>query len=120
VLRIPVRLPAGLDRSAPVLRVVPKSPDGFDPFPADLTQNIGASVAIGSRPAVVGRAERLAQRATGSRLARIVSGLRRATDDRHDAVRLLAEGDDVDDPTAGVTVPVPYVIYAGRATTRVR
>lgn len=120
VLRIPVRLPEGLDRSSPVLRVVPKSSDGFDPFPADLTQDIGSAAPIGSRPSVVGRVERLAQRATGSRLARIVGGLRRVTDDRNDAVRLLAEGDDADDPTAGVTVPVPYVIYAGRASTRLR
>lgn len=120
LLRLPVRLPAGVDSSAPVLRVVPKSTGGFDPFPADLTQDLGSSSPIGGRPSAVGRAEKLAQRATGSRLSRIVAGLRRVTDDRNDAIRLLAEGDDADDPAAGVTVPVPYVIYAGRANTRVK
>jgi hypothetical protein len=48
-----------------------------------------------------------------------VGSLARITDDRNDAVRLLAPGEDADDPEAGVTVAVPYVIYGGRATTRV-
>ncbi len=120
VVRVPVRLPDGVNRFSPAVRVVPKSSGGFDPFPADLTQDLGAAAAIGTRPAIVGRVEGLAQKAKGTRLSRVVSGLTRATDDRNDAVRLLAEGDDADDPTAGVTVPVPYVIYAGRATARVR
>ena len=45
--------------------------------------------------------------------------MRRATDDRHDAVRLLGPDDDADTPTDGATVPVPYVIYGGRAAVRV-
>ncbi len=120
VVRIALRLPDGVDAASPVVRVVPKSSGGFDPFPADLTQDLGVSTPIGARLSAVGRAEGFARRATGTRLARIVAGLRRATDDRNDAVRLLGEGDDADDPTAGVTVPVPYVIFGGRATTRVR
>ena len=121
IVRVPVRLPAGVDRFSPVVRVVPKSTGGFDPFPADLTQNLGSAAAIGgSRPAIVGRVERLAAAASGTRLTRVMKGLTRATDDRNDAVRLLAEGDNADDPSAGVTVPVPYVVYGGRAAVRVR
>ena len=99
------------------LRVVPKSSDGFDPFPADLTQNLGASTPV--RRAEIARVNRFANRATGSRVERLVAGVRRATDDRHDAVRLLGPDDDADIPADGLTVPVPYVIYGGRAAARV-
>ena len=68
---------------------------------------------------MVGRAERLAARATGSRLTRVVDSLARITDDRNDAVRLLRPVRTPTTRTAGVTVPVPYVIYGGRATARV-
>lgn len=119
VLRIATRLPHGVDDLSPVVRVVPESSGGFDPFPADLTQDLGASVALGSRPAVVARADRLARKAGGTRLERVIASLGRVTDDRNDAVRLLAEGDDADDPDAGISVPVPFVIYGGRASARV-
>jgi hypothetical protein len=119
IVKVAVRLPGGVDRLSPVVRVVPKSSGGFDPFPADLTQDFGAAAPIGSRPAVVGHAEGLARRATGTPLQRVMAGLGRVTDDRNDAVRLLAEGDEVEDPEAGVTVPVPFVIYGGSATARV-
>ena len=119
VVTVRTRLPEGVDALSPAVRVIPKSSGGFDPFPADLTQDLGAAVEIGSRPAVVARSERLARRAKGTRLQRVVKSLERVTDDRNDAVRLLAEGDDADDPTAGVTVPVPFVIYGGRATATV-
>ena len=119
-MRVPVRLPEGVDRFSPAVRVLPKSSGGFDPFPADLTQDLGAAAAIGTRPAIVGRVEGLAQKAKGTRLSRVINGLTRATDDRNDAVRLLAEGDDADDPSAGVTGPGPYLILGGRATARVR
>ena len=120
VVKVRTRLPAGVDSFSPVVRVVPSSSGGFDPFPADLTQELGAAVPIGSRPAVVARADRFARKATGTRLQRVVKSLRRVTDDRNDAVRLLAQGDDADDPTAGLTVAVPFVIYGGRANARVR
>ncbi len=121
LLRIPIRLPAGVDRSSPRLRVVPKSSGGFDPFPADFAQDVGASTPIGRRSAAVGAVERAARRAAGTnRLANVIAGLRRVTDDRNDAVRILGPDDDADDPRAGVTVGVPYVIYGGRAATRVR
>jgi hypothetical protein len=123
VLRVPIRVPPELafaSRRAALL-VVPKSPDGFDSLPADLTQDIGSAAAdqAASRAAAVARADRLAARASGPRIARLVRGLQRVTDDRHDAVRLLVPGESAEDPEAGVTVPVPYVIYAGRAAARV-
>ncbi len=116
-VRVPVRIPADLGPGRAVLRVVPKSADGFDPFPADLTQNLGASTPV--RRAEVARVNRLAARATGSRVERLVAGVRRALDDRHDAVRLLGPDDDADSPADGLTVPVPYVVYGGRAAARV-
>jgi SpoIVB peptidase S55 len=116
-VRIPVRIPSGLDSGPAVLLLVPKSPDGFDPFPADLTQNLGASTPV--RRAEIARVDRLAARAKGTRIDRLVAGVRRATDDRHDAVRLLGPDDDADTATDGLTVPVPFVIYGGRAAARV-
>ena len=58
-------------------------------------------------------------RTTSVRLQRVMSDLASATDDRHDAVRLLAAGDDADDPSAGVTVAVPYVMFGDGVSTRV-
>lgn len=118
-LRLRVRVPSGLDAGAAGLRVVPESLGGFDALPADLTQDAGVGAGLAARTAAVRRAQAAAMRASGSRLTRIVAGLRRIADDRNDAVRLLAPGEDADDPTAGVSVPVPYVIYGGRAGARV-
>ena len=119
VIRVPITVPRGLSPGASGLRVVPKSADGgFDSSQPDLSQALGANSGQASRTAAVRRVERFAQRATGSRLSRVVAGLRRVTDDRHDAVRLLGPDDAADDPTSGVTVPVPYVIYGGRAAVR--
>lgn len=118
VLRLPVRLPAGFDEGTRV-RVVPKATDGFDPFPADLTQELGGAAGLRGRLPVVGRVDRLAERAGGTRLSRVVASLGRVTDDRNDAVRLLGEDEDADDPTAGITVAAPYVIFGGNATARV-
>lgn len=120
LVRVPFRLPAGTGGGRVPVRVVPASAGGFDPLPADLTQDIGASGALAARNATVASAERHAARATGSRLDRLVAGLRRALDDRHDAVRLLLPGESADDPSAGRLVPVPWVVYGGRATVRLR
>jgi hypothetical protein len=119
VVRVPIRVPAGLGRGRSGLRVAPASSGGFDPLPADLTQDVGVESSPAARRAHVARVERLAVRATGPRLARLLDGLRRATDDRNDAVRLLVPGEDAEEPGAGVVVPVPYVIYGGRAVARV-
>ncbi len=119
VIKVPVRLPRGLFPGASGIRVVPKSAGGFDSSQPDLSQDLGATAGLASRAAAVRRVERLARKARGSRLTRVISGLRRATDDRHDAVRLLGPGDDADDPASGVTVAVPYVIFGGRAAVRV-
>ena len=119
VLRIPVRLPRDLFPGSSGITVVPKAPDGFDSSQPDLSQDLGVAAGVGGRSAAVARVERLARRAAGTRLERVVAGLGRANDDRHDAVRLLGPDDDAEDPAAGVTVPVPYVIYGGRAPVRV-
>ncbi len=119
LVRVPFRLPAGASGRVPI-RVVPASSGGFDPLPADLTQDIGASGDLASRTAAVAAAERHAARAPGPRIDRLVAGLRRALDPRHDAVRLLLPGEQADDPSAGRVVPVPWVVYGGRATVRVR
>ena len=119
VIKVPVRLPGGLFPGASGIRVVPNSAGGFDSSQPDLSQDLGATAGLASRAAAVRRVERLARKARGSRLTRVISGLRRATDDRHDAVRLLGPGDDADDPASGVTVAVPYVIFGGRAAARV-
>ncbi len=119
VIRVPVRLPRDLSSGASGIRVVPKSTDGFDSSQPDLSQDLGATAGLASRTAAVRAVERFARRATGTRLTRVMSGLRRATDDRHDAVRLLGPDDDADDPASGITVGVPYVIIGGRAATRV-
>lgn len=116
-LRIRVRIPSGLLPGRGVLRVVPKSSGGFDPYPADLTEALVEGIAV--RRAEVRRVERIAARAAGSRLERLVAGVARATDDRNDAVHLIGPDEDAEDPAAGVTVPVPYVIYGGRASARV-
>lgn len=116
-VRARIRVPAGVGRGGTV-RVVPSSSGGFDPLPADLTQELGASSSLAARTRAVRVAERGARRARGTRLARILEGLRRATDDRNDAVRLLVPGEDGSDPSAGVTVPMPDVIYGGGAAAR--
>ena len=120
VLRIPVRLPARPVPGASGVTVVPKSPGGFDSRRADLSQDLGAGGRHrrAQRGGGAGRA-----RSPGAPPARASSASsrasRRANDDRNDAVRLLGPDDDADDPAAGVTVPVPYVIYGGRATVRI-
>jgi hypothetical protein len=119
VVRVPIRVPAGVGPGRSALRVLPGSSGGFDPLPADLTQDLGAESSPAARRAQVVRVERLAATAGGTRLQRLVGALRRATADRNDAVRLLSPGEDPEDPEAGVTVPVPWVIYGGRAVARV-
>lgn len=119
VVSVPFRVPIGLGSGRAVLRVVPKAPDGFDPLPPNLTQDLGLQVTPAARRAQVARVEGFAARASGTRLARLLTGLSRATDDRHDAVRVLGPLDAAADPSSGVTVPVPYVIYGGRAVARV-
>ena len=119
VVRVPIRIPSGIGPGRAALRVVPSSTDGFDPVPADLTQEVGVESGPAARRAAVAAAQRGAAKARGSRLQRLIAGLRRATDDRNDAVRLLGPGEAADDAEAGTRVGVPYVIYGGRASARI-
>ncbi len=116
-----VRLPAGVNPSSPVLRVVPKSEGGFnEPFQMGLSAVEGDALgSLAPRRPAASRA-RSGPRATGTRLERVMAEVDARTDDRHDAVRLLAAGDEADDLAAGITVPVPFVISGGEATVRVR
>jgi hypothetical protein len=118
-IRVPVRIPDTLFPGRTAIRIIPKSSGGFDPVPADLTQQIGLGGGVEGRRAAVRTAERLARRQSGTPLQRVVRALRRATDDRNDAVRLVGVDDDDTDPAAGTTAGVPWVIYGGRATARV-
>jgi hypothetical protein len=118
-IRVPVRIPDTLFPGRTAIRVVPKSSGGFDPLPADLTQQLGLGGGLGARRAAVAAADRFAARQSGTPLQRTMRALRRATDDRNDAVRLVGADDDDTDPTVGTTAGVPWVIYGGRATARV-
>jgi SpoIVB peptidase S55 len=119
VVRVPIRIPSGIEPGRGALRIVPNSTDGFDPVPADLTQDFGVESGPVARRVAVAAAERGAAKAEGTRLERLVEGLRRATDDRNDAVRLLGPGEAADEADAGAELAVPYVIYGGRATARI-
>jgi hypothetical protein len=115
---VPIRIPSGLEPGRAALRIVPNGTDGFDPLPADLTQELGTESGPVARRAAVVAAERGAARARGTRVERLLEGLRRATADRNDAVRVLGPGEAADDAGAGVERAVRYVIYGGRATAR--
>ncbi len=119
VVRVPIRIPSGVGPGPVSLRVVPNTAEGFDPLPADLTQELGAEGGPVARRAAVAAVERGAVRQRGTRLERLLDGLRRATDDRNDAVRLLAPGEAADEPDAGRELAVPYVVYGGRATAEI-
>ena len=122
LVRVPIRLPAGVDASSPGLRVVPKVPDSFSQY-GYLGDEEDEDYALGPgallrNPSPRG-ASRLRPRTTSVRLQQVMADLATATDDRQDAVRLLADEDDPDDRAAGVTVAVPYVIYGDGVSTRV-
>jgi hypothetical protein len=121
VVSVPFRIPRDLDSGPAQLRIVPKSDTGFDPSPADFSQQLGLGVGIGGRrPPQVARMERAARASAGrSRIDRVLAGIARTEDDRHDAVQVLAPGEDADSASAGTTVRVPYVIYDGRAAARI-
>jgi hypothetical protein len=119
VVRVPIRIPSGVGPGPVALRVVPNTSDGFDPVPADLTEDLGTESGPVARRAAVAAVDRGAARQRGTRLERLRGALRRATDDRNDAVRLLAPGEPADDADAGREVGVPYVIYGGRAAAEI-
>ncbi len=118
-IRVPVRIPDTLFPGRAAIRVIPNSQGGFDSLPADLTQQLGLGGGLPARRAAVVAADRFAARQSGTPLQRVIRALRRATDDRNDAVRLVSVDDDDSDPTVGTTAVVPWVIYGGRATARV-
>jgi SpoIVB peptidase S55 len=118
VISVPFRapfLPEGPSR----LRVVPFDPQGFDPAPPQLSDQLnGETTAARARTILRGLQDELGVAPQRSPVRRVVNALDAASRDRHDAVRLLAPGEDESDPNAGLTIPVPWVIYGGRATPR--
>ena len=118
---VPVRIPRHLDPGPAALRVVPNDAGGFDPTFADLSSALGGeSAPLGRRTPMTGGLARALQ-GPGTPRERVLRALRRATDDRHDAVRLLGPGEDAEDRTVGVTVPVPdVVVTGGRGVARIR
>ncbi len=121
VVKVPIRLPEGVDRESPELRVVPKSPNGFsEPYGGWFFEGGDSVTTIGPGQTRLARQARaLARESGGTRLEQVMTGLAEATDDRHDAVRVLSGRDNPEEQDAGITVPVPDVIYDGVATTRV-
>jgi hypothetical protein len=118
-IRVPVRIPGGLFPGRTAIRIVPNAEGGFDPLPADLTQQLGLGGGLAARTAAVRTADRFAAHQSGTPLQRVLRALDRATDDRNDAVRLIGADEDDTDPAAGTVAGVPWVVYAGRATARV-
>jgi hypothetical protein len=121
VVTVPARLPEGLYEGPAAVRVVPNDPAGFDPTPADLTNELGVGQAMPLRTAAALRGAERTVRALqgGSRAQRVVRAIDRLTLERHDAVRILAPGDEAEDRTAGIRIPVPgWVISGGRAVVR--
>ncbi|MFN8120985.1 MAG: SpoIVB peptidase S55 domain-containing protein [Thermoleophilia bacterium] len=119
-ITVPVTLPKALDPGRVAFRVVPNSPDGFDPSPADLTAALlGESAAVRAHALRAAEAD-LRELAAVPRGQRVLRTVRRLSEDRHDAIRVLSSGDDAEDLADGIRVAVPgMVIYGGRAVARV-
>jgi len=119
VVTVPVRAPA-LRPGPARIRVVPSDPSGFDPSPPRLGDEVDGEESTAARARRVLRSlDGVMAAASGTPEERVAAGLRRAAMDRHDAVRLLDPGESEADRTAGLRVPVPWVIYGGRATPRI-
>jgi SpoIVB peptidase S55 len=118
IVRVRVRVP-DLAPGTTRLRVVPSDPDGFDPAPPELSDALQGDTTAARARAVLRRLEGPMATATGTPVTRVLDGLARASADRHDAIRVLAPGEDEADRAAGVTVPVPWVISGGRAAPRI-
>jgi SpoIVB peptidase S55 len=114
-VRLPITVPSDLTPGEHRLQIVPNAPEGFDAAPPDLSDAIGSSTEARSARSFTDRVDELAAKLPGGRLPRLVEALRRATRDRHDAVRVLGPGQDPADPTLGRVVGMPDVIYGGRA-----
>jgi hypothetical protein len=118
---VPARLPAGVSGGPTAVRVVPNDPTGFDPAPADLTGELGVGQAmpLRTRTAVLGAERVMRATQSGTRAQRVVRAVGRLSLERHDAVRILAPGDEAEDRAAGIRIPVPgWVVSGGRAVVR--
>jgi len=114
-----IRIPRDVRPGERRLRVVANAPSGFAAVPPDLSEDLGTATTAARARALLPRIDAAAARGRGRRTARLLAAIRRATADRHDAVRVLGPGEDADDPSAGVVVPAPYVMSGGRAVPRI-
>ena len=118
VVSVPFRAPF-LPPGATRLRVVPLDTQGFDPSPPQLSDQLnGETTAARARTLLRGLQDELAAPPQRSPVRRVLNALGSASRDRHDAVRLLAPGEEESDLEAGLTIPVPWVISGGRAAPR--
>ena len=118
VVRQRVRMP-DLPSGPTRLRVVPSDTSGFDPAPPQLSDQLQGETSAARARALLRTLDGTLAASSGSRVSRVVGGLERASRDRHDAVRILAPGEDESDREAGLTVVVPWVVSGGRAAPRV-
>lgn len=116
-LRLPFRVPADATPGPVAFRVVPNDRNGFEAAIMDLSgPALGQSAPL---PAMVAPRAAEEPRGVGTPVERIRRTLRRSADDRHDAVRLLAPGEEDTGPSVGLQVPTDGVVVAGgRAVAR--
>jgi hypothetical protein len=118
-LVLPFTVPAGLEPGRRALRIVPNDENGFDPNPLDLSDDV-ASLEFATWSGTLARAvDADAAARPGRRLSRVLRSLARVSADRHDAVRVVAPGEDEPAARPRRIVPAPMVIYGGRALARV-
>jgi hypothetical protein len=114
-----IRIPRAIHPGDRRLRILANAPSGFAAIPPDLSEDLGTVTTAARARSLLPRIDAAAARGPGTRTARLLAAVRRATADRHDALRVLGPGEDADDPSAGTVVPVSYVISGGRAVPRI-
>lgn len=119
LVRLSIRIPVGIEPGPRrPLRIVPSNPVGFDPGPGDLSSAIGADSPVRAQRVLARLGGRLSA-GPGSPAARVLRAVRAELPRRHDAIRVVAPGQDADAVGAGRRVAVPWVVYGGRALVRV-
>jgi len=116
-VRVRVRVPRGVTPGTRLLRIVPNTGLGFDPSPASLDQEAGATAGLATRSAAVAAMEARAAKGPGPRTIRVVNATVRQLGARNDAIRVLAPGQS---GAEAQVVPMDWVIYGPRVTASMR